>query len=158
VASAFSHVVTALSVGTYFYRPQVPKRVWIAGAICGVLPDIDVVGFRFGVHYGDFLGHRGVTHSLFFAALVSGFLVFTAFHDVEEIGRLSLGMYLFLATASHGMLDAMTDGGLGVALFSPFDNSRYFFPWRPIHVSLSVAIRFSRMSFSGFGFPQSCLL
>jgi inner membrane protein len=53
-------------------------------------------------------------------------------------------MYLFLATASHGMLDAMTDGGLGVALFSPFDNSRYFFPWRPIHVSpISVGRFFS---------------
>jgi inner membrane protein len=43
--------------------------------------------------------------------------------------------YLFLATASHGFLDAMTDGGLGVAFFSPFDNHRYFFPWRPIRVS-----------------------
>ena len=31
--------------------------------------------------------------------------------------------------------DAMTTGGLGVAFFSPFDNSRYFFPWRPIKVS-----------------------
>jgi inner membrane protein len=29
---------------------------------------------------------------------------------------------LFLATASHGVLDAMTNGGLGVAFFSPFDN------------------------------------
>jgi inner membrane protein len=29
----------------------------------------------------------------------------------------------------------MTDGGLGVAFFSPFDNHRYFLPWRPIHVS-----------------------
>ena len=44
-------------------------------------------------------------------------------------------MYLFIATASHGLLDAMTDGGLGVAFFSPLDNSRYFLPWRPIRVS-----------------------
>jgi len=29
----------------------------------------------------------------------------------------------------------MTDGGLGVAFFSPLDNHRYFLPWRPIHVS-----------------------
>jgi inner membrane protein len=32
-------------------------------------------------------------------------------------------------------LDAMTDGGLGIALLSPFDNHRYFFPWTPIVVS-----------------------
>ena len=29
----------------------------------------------------------------------------------------------------------MTTGGLGVAFFAPFDDTRYFFPWRPIPVS-----------------------
>jgi inner membrane protein len=29
----------------------------------------------------------------------------------------------------------MTDGGLGIAFFAPFDNTRYFFPFRPIEVS-----------------------
>jgi inner membrane protein len=29
----------------------------------------------------------------------------------------------------------MTDGGLGIAFFAPFDNTRYFFPFRPIKVS-----------------------
>jgi len=29
----------------------------------------------------------------------------------------------------------MTDGGLGVAFFSPFNNDRYFLTWRPIRVS-----------------------
>jgi inner membrane protein len=29
----------------------------------------------------------------------------------------------------------MTTGGLGVAFFSPFENSRYFLPYRPIKVS-----------------------
>ncbi|MHC4365405.1 MAG: metal-dependent hydrolase, partial [Planctomycetota bacterium] len=41
----------------------------------------------------------------------------------------------FVASASHGVLDALTDGGLGIALFSPFDTGRYFFPWRPLRVS-----------------------
>jgi inner membrane protein len=36
---------------------------------------------------------------------------------------------------SHGLLDAFTDGGLGIAFFAPFDSTRYFFPWRPIAVS-----------------------
>jgi inner membrane protein len=40
-----------------------------------------------------------------------------------------------LVTASHGVFDAMTNGGLGIAFFSPFDNGRYFFPWTPIDVS-----------------------
>ena len=40
-----------------------------------------------------------------------------------------------MITASHSILDGLTNGGLGVALLAPFDNSRYFFPFRPIEVS-----------------------
>jgi len=139
----FSHAVTALSIGTCFYRPQVPKRVWILGAICGAFPDIDVVGFHYGIHYGDFWGHRGFTHSLVFAALLAGVVVLAASRtNLTGISRLSLAFYVFLATASHGVLDAMTNGGLGVAFFSPLDDGRYFFPWRPILVSPISAGRF----------------
>src|SRR6266571_2952170 len=56
-----------------------------------------------------------------------------------------LWMYLFLATASHGFLDAMTDGGLGVAFFAPFSNARYFLPWTPIHVAPIGLFRFFSM-------------
>jgi inner membrane protein len=46
-----------------------------------------------------------------------------------------LWLYFFLATASHGLLDALTNGGLGVAFLSPFDTTRYFFGFRPVAVS-----------------------
>lgn len=74
MASAFSHAVAALSLGTCFYRPGMPKRLWMAGALCSVLPDIDVIGFHFGIHYGDFWGHRGFTHSLPFAVILANFV------------------------------------------------------------------------------------
>jgi len=52
---------------------------------------------------------------------------------------------LFAATASHGLLDAFTNGGLGVAFFAPFDSARYFFPFRPIAVSpIGIARFFTR--------------
>ena len=44
MASAFSHVVAALGIGACFYRPRVPRRVWVTGAICSVIPDLDVIG------------------------------------------------------------------------------------------------------------------
>lgn len=148
MASPFTHAVAAVSIGTCFYRPQIPKRVWFAGAVCSVLPDLDAIGFRLGVHYGDFWGHRGFTHSLVFAALLAGMVALTIFRSgAREIGQFALFGYLFLATASHGVLDAMTSGGLGVAFFSPFDNRRYFLPWRPILVSPISLRRF----FSGSG-------
>jgi inner membrane protein len=143
MASVFSHAVAALGIGACFYRPGTPKRVWVIGALCSVVPDLDVIGFRFGIHYGDFWGHRGFTHSLVFAALLASTAVLAAFRRGElGLGRFSLWVYFFLATASHGLLDAMTDGGLGVAFFSPFNNSRYFFPWTPIRVSPIGVLRF----------------
>ena len=36
---------------------------------------------------------------------------------------------------SHGLLDASTDGGQGIAFFAPFSSARYFLPFRPIAVS-----------------------
>jgi inner membrane protein len=143
MASVFSHAVAALGIGACFYRPGVPKRVWVIGAVCSVVPDLDVVGFRFGVRYGDFWGHRGFTHSLLFAALLATVAILAAFRQaVPGLSRLALWAYFFLATASHGLLDAMTDGGLGVAFFSPFNNTRYFLPWRPIRVSPIGVTRF----------------
>ena len=46
-----------------------------------------------------------------------------------------MALVIGLVTASHGLLDAMTNGGLGIAFFAPFDDGRYFLPWRPIEVS-----------------------
>jgi inner membrane protein len=157
MASVFSHAVAALGLGACFYRPGIPKRVWVVGALCSVVPDLDVIGSRFGVRYGDFWGHRGFTHSLVFAALLATVFVLLAFRQVVPgLNRFALWSYFFLAAASHGILDAMTDGGLGVAFFSPFDNTRYFLPWRPIRVSPIGITRF--FSHRGLEVVQSELL
>lgn len=157
MASGFSHAIAALGLGTCFYRPGMPKRVWLAGALCSVVPDLDVIGFRFGIRYGDFWGHRGFTHSLLFAALLAAFVAILGFRRASPGTSLFwIGTYLFLATASHGFLDAMTDGGLGVAFFSPFNNARYFLPWRPLRVSPIGVSRF--FSAHGLEVLQSELL
>src|SRR4030042_6463779 len=51
-------------------------------------------------------------------------------------------IFFFLLSTSHGILDAFTNGGLGIALLSPFDKTRYFSPWRPIMVSPIGVISF----------------
>src|ERR1700686_2201524 len=88
MASLPSHAIAALGLGAFFYKPGIPKRVWVVGAICSVIPDIDVIGFRFGIRYGDFWGHRGFTHSLIFAALLAGAVAIIAFRrGASGIGR-----------------------------------------------------------------------
>ena len=98
------------------------------------MPDIDVLAFKFGIPYEHMFGHRGFTHSLFFAVTIS---VMTAwfFKKKQPYKFTVIWLFLFLSIVSHGVLDALTNGGLGVAFFSPFSNKRYFFPIHPIEVS-----------------------
>lgn len=135
MASTISHPAAALAIGAAFTRGQLPRRFWLMGAACTVLPDIDVLGKLVGIRYGDMLGHRGVTHSLAFAVTTALLLGLSISARDPSVSRVCLISYLFLCTASHGLLDALTDGGLGVAFFAPFSNRRYFFPWRPLPVS-----------------------
>ncbi|HXJ34047.1 MAG TPA: metal-dependent hydrolase [Candidatus Eisenbacteria bacterium] len=131
-----THALSGAAVGAGFRRPLGLARIWFAGAVCAALPDLDVLGFRLGIHYGDVLGHRGFTHSLAFAALLAALAVSAVFpRGAPGWSRGALWLYLFVATASHGVLDALTDGGRGVAFFSPFSNVRYFFPVQPVQVS-----------------------
>lgn len=135
MASAFSHAFVALALGKIASPRVITRPVLLTGAVCAIVPDLDVVGFSIGIHYADLWGHRGMTHSLFFAGLLSAALVAGFYRDRTKAAQLWIFVYLFLCTASHGVLDAMTDGGLGIAFFSPFDPTRYFFPFRPVAVS-----------------------
>jgi inner membrane protein len=135
MASAFSHAIVVVMMGQAFQNKELGWRELFLGALCSVVPDLDVVGFHFGIQYGDVWGHRGLTHSLVFAALLAGSLVVGWYRGKPAAVMAGLFLYFFLCTASHGVLDAITNGGLGVAFFSPFDTTRYFFPVRPVLVS-----------------------
>jgi inner membrane protein len=137
VATIVSHALVAVTAARLGYPNDRHNHIAIWAAALAMLPDLDVVAFLFGIAYGDFWGHRGFTHSLFFALLVALAVVATRFRESpwSSPRRWALVGFFFLVTASHGLLDAMTDGGLGIAFFSPFENSRYFLPWRPLQVS-----------------------
>lgn len=136
-----SHPAVAIGAFPWFRRHLGHPALLLVGMALTVLPDIDVVGFRFGIAYGDLLGHRGLTHSLPFAAAVGGLVAWPAARLTGS--RFSvLWPYFALCLASHGLLDAMTDGGLGIAFLSPFSNERYFFDVRPIRVSALSVQRF----------------
>ena len=124
--SIVTHPAVAL-LRTWF--PRVSSRAAVAGAIATILPDGDVLAFALDIPYEDMLGHRGLTHSIAFAFVTA--LLFTLL--IER--RPATFTFLFLCARSHPVLDALTNGGLGVAFFAPFSNERYFFPWTPIRVS-----------------------
>lgn len=142
MASAFGHAVAAFTASRFFPKFLMQKRVIFLGIASSIMPDIDVLAFRYGIPYEDLWGHRGMTHSIFFAVLWSVVLV-VIFHSSNlRSNRIKLFIFYFLATVSHSILDAFTTGGAGVAFFAPFDTERYFFPWRVIKVSPISASRF----------------
>jgi len=141
--TVFSHVVAATALGQCYANRRLPAKFWLWTAVCAVLPDVDVIGFSLGIRYDDMLGHRGLTHSIPFAAVVG----FVGARSCAKSDTLGFGIrdsgfgiwplwaYFAAITASHGLLDALTNGGRGIAFLAPFSNHRFFFPWRPIQVS-----------------------
>jgi len=131
--SIISHPAVPLALALGLGRQVVSERLLLAGVAASVVPDLDVVAFRLGIPYADDLGHRGFTHSLLFAAFVAlaAACAFRALHTTFTRAF----WFVLVATASHGILDSFTNGGLGVAFFWPWSGERYFAPIRVIEVS-----------------------
>jgi len=134
LATLISHPIPAIALNLCV--KEIPKRKSLFGfsVLLTIMPDFDVVAFRLGIPYEHILGHRGITHSILFALLVS---ILIAKFRLKYTGKdLKIGSgILFLSCISHGILDGFTNGGLGVGYFIPFTAERYFFPFTPIEVS-----------------------
>ena len=133
MATILTHPAVPLTVGVVLGRGVIPSRLLEFGVLCAILPDVDVAMFKLGVPYESVFGHRGFTHSILFALLVA-----IAFRYGSKVGRerpWTTFLFLLFATISHGLLDALTNGGLGVGFFAPFSGQRYFFPAQWIEVS-----------------------
>ncbi len=133
MTTLITHPLPVLAVGLALGSRVIPPRLLLAGMLAACLPDLDVVAFKLGIAYQDALGHRGFSHSLLFAVLVGALGAVGC--RLFGCGPLKACLWIGLATASHSVLDAMTDGGLGVAWFWPWSDQRYFLPLHPIEVS-----------------------
>ena len=133
-----THSVIAASSAYSFGQGRETVKLVLLSITCSLLPDADVIGYHWlYIPSYSFFGHRGFFHSPFFAALLS-ILIVCIFYRKEVVFSKpwwKYVLYFFLVGASHGLLDAMTNGGNGIALLSPITNNRYFLPWTPIEVS-----------------------
>jgi inner membrane protein len=144
-----THAVVGLGVAEVFATRPMPPLFWGCAAALAMLPDLDVLAFAAGIPYGSRFGHRGFSHSLC-CALVTSLAVALLASTSVAVPWWVLWSCFFVAMASHGILDAFTNGGLGVAFFSPFDPTRYFFPWRPVQVSPIGRAFFGRWGLRAF--------
>jgi inner membrane protein len=146
--ASLGHIALGAAASRIYGAATVERPSFAAVAFWSALsflPDADVVGFSLGVAYGDEWGHRGATHSFVFALAIGVAVGIAA--RLTRRSALRTGVIATLVVASHPVLDILTDGGLGCALFWPFDDTRYFAPWRPIPVA-PIGLAF----FSSFGF------
>jgi inner membrane protein len=133
--TAITHAIVGLGFAKVYASQPMPPLYWGLSAGLAVLPDIDVLAFSLGIPYAARFGHRGFVHSLSCAAVVSLLVSVLTFRALAEPWW-PLWSFFFVVMASHGILDTFTNGGLGIALLAPFDDSRYFSPWRPVQVCL----------------------
>lgn len=135
-----SHPAVPLAVAYGLGRSAIPGRLLAAGVFASILPDCDVAAFYFHVPYAASLAHRGFSHSVACALVVA--LAGAGLHRWFRTTFWRAGLFLFAAMASHGVLDAFTTGGSGVAFWWPWSEARYFFPVQMIEVSPLGVSRF----------------
>ncbi|MGB0712717.1 MAG: metal-dependent hydrolase [Gammaproteobacteria bacterium] len=143
MATIITHALVAVAV-VGALGPRRPRTgLFVAGMALAMAPDLDVLGFPLGIEYSAPWGHRGLTHSLLFALLIGSLSALVLCRSPTGAGPPAnprgqcahLALILSVCMASHGLLDMLTNGGLGVALFAPFDPGRMFFAVNPLQVS-----------------------
>ncbi len=131
-----SHGVVAIAAGKLYSKNEA-IIFWLLSIVCSILPDADALSFIIGIRYGSTFGHRGFSHSILFATLIALIIVSFGFREIKLNSKRWWALLIYFSSIGilHGILDAMTNGGLGVGFFIPFESSRYFLPFRPIEVS-----------------------
>jgi inner membrane protein len=147
VPSIISHPAVPIAIGLALGSTVISRRLLLLGVVASILPDLDVVAFRLGIPYAHDLGHRGASHSIAFATLLGVLAALLAKH--LHASRKTALLFVLMSAGSHGLLDMLTNGGLGVAIAWPFSDTRFFFPIQVIEVSpLSVRRFFSSAGLS----------
>lgn len=131
--SIFTHAAIPLALWCAADRGRISRPLLAAGIVAAVLPDADVLAFALHIPYADSLGHRGASHSMLFATLMA--VLAALLHRRLRATVVQAAVFVGLCALSHPLLDALTSGGLGVALWWPWSGERFFAPWRPIRVS-----------------------
>jgi inner membrane protein len=132
--ASIGHVMVGMAAGRLYAGSGARlATVMFRLSALSMLPDADVIGMALGIPYGAPFGHRGATHSLVAACVVGLACGVSAW--VARVRAWRVLLFATVVTSTHGLLDALTDGGLGVAHFWPFSTTRHFFRWTPIPVA-----------------------
>ena len=109
------------------------RRAMLWGALIGMSPDLDVLAAPLHQGYGEWLYHRGTTHSLWFGFAVGPAIGWLLWRWRDRARTTPLSAWVALAVAAlvtHPLLDGFTP--YGTQLFAPFWRER--FAWNGIGI------------------------
>lgn len=121
-------LVGSVACGTHAFGGR--RAMMCLGAGIAVLPDFDVV-VSILFRPDGMSPHRGFSHSLLFAAMSTLVFAFPA----RRRGNLpwtTAVPALFLAAASHPLLDFLMGAGPGIPFFAPYSGTGYLFAIRAV--------------------------
>lgn len=124
---SLTQIVLGAAVAERTLGKKVGNKAPLWGAICGTIPDLDVLLNPFLSDLQELGSHRGFSHSLFFSVLLApilGYLV-SLFYRKKEASWYEWALLCFLSLVTHPLLDAFTN--YGTQLFLPFSNYRVAF-------------------------------
>ena len=119
------------------FRRRLGRRSVVAGAAVALVPDLDIAILWTSGPFPYWVHHRGLTHSIFFAALagpVFGWLLhWFAAPKADASGRSTLPAWMWLAIlalATHPVLDVFTS--YGTQILWPLTTHRFAIDALPI--------------------------
>ncbi len=122
---SLTHIVLGAATGQVVMGKKVGNKALIWGAIAGSLPDFDALITPFLDPVSSLFFHRGPSHSLLFAILISPILGYFA-HRFHRAGSFTKWTGLFmLSIVMHSTIDIFNT--YGTALLWPFSNTRLAF-------------------------------
>ena len=124
---SITHIALGACIGELFVGRKVGRKALLWGAIAQSFPDIDFVTAFWMPITDELLAHRGFTHSLLFAALLTPILAMLAerWHRPHNISFLKWIIFFGTEILLHIFLDAFN--AYGTAWFEPFSHIRFSF-------------------------------
>ncbi len=122
-----THIVLGACIGEAIAGKQLGKKALLLGALAQNIPDIDFVASFCLPVSSDVLAHRGFTHSILFAALLTPLLAWCSAKLLRENGLSFKKWVMFwgLEILVHIFIDAFNAYGTG--WFEPFCHYRVAF-------------------------------
>ena len=128
---SLTQIALGAAVGEAVLGRSVGRKAALWGAICGTLPDLDVL-IPFGDPVADFTFHRSFSHSVIMLALLTPLMVWMIrkIHPADAGHRKGWFVLVYLAFLTHVLIDSCTI--YGTQIFWPL--TEYPMTWGSIFI------------------------